>query len=46
VSELIEALTGGEGLFSDFREAWAVEATVEAVGRSARSGAWETVTAA
>ena len=46
VAELIDALNGGQPLFSTFREAWAVESTVEAVCASSTSRAWEAVAAA
>ncbi len=43
VAELIQGLSGGVPLFSDFREAWAVEETVEAVARSSLNRTWESV---
>ena len=42
-AELLEAHATGGRCFPDFREALAVQRTVEAIQKSARGGAWETV---
>lgn len=43
VAELLSAVAGGAIAFPDFREAVAVQETVEAMQRSSRSRAWESV---
>lgn len=43
VAELLEAYATGGRCFPDFREALAVQRTVEAIQTSARSGRWEAV---
>jgi predicted dehydrogenase len=43
VAQLIEAHAAGGTCFPDFREALAVQETIEAMQESARSGAWVTI---
>jgi predicted dehydrogenase len=43
VSELVQAILSGEPNFTDFREGYKVQSTIDAIHQSASSGQWETV---